>query len=67
MYPFPRGGRYPVAQALEDGDLARVSHFLPAEFCDNPLVGLAEFVTLARALIPTVDYLTRKMRFSLSR
>jgi DNA-binding response OmpR family regulator/HD-like signal output (HDOD) protein len=65
LYPFPRSAHYPVAQALEEGRLEQVSHFLPAEFCSNPLLSLSEFTTLAQAIAPRVKYLTEKMRLSI--
>ena len=65
LYPFPRGARYPVAQALEEGSLISVAHFLPEGFLDNPLLSTDEFTTLARLIIPRVRLYTEKMRQSM--
>jgi two-component system chemotaxis response regulator CheY len=64
LYPFPRISRFPVAEALEAGHLERVANFLPTGFCDNPLLTVDEFTTMANAIAPKVRYLTDKMRTS---
>ena len=65
LYPFPREARYPIGQALEEGDPGRTAQFLPAGFSDNPLVSLEEFATLAWVIAPRVRDLTEKMCHSM--
>ncbi|MEE3258232.1 MAG: hypothetical protein VX293_03390 [Candidatus Latescibacterota bacterium] len=60
--PFPRQARYPLSQALEDGDLKSARAFLPEGFADQPLLTPAELVELARAISPKVKQLTEDMR-----
>ena len=64
LYPFPREAQYPLAAALENGSLEQVGYFLPAGFFDQPLLSVAEFTSLARALSPRIKYFTEKMRRS---
>lgn len=65
LYPFPGGPGHPVAQALQEGALRSVSQFLPAGFCDNPLLSPEEFTALAAAISPVVKDLTQSMRRSI--
>jgi HD-like signal output (HDOD) protein/CheY-like chemotaxis protein len=65
LYPFPRQARYPVAPALEEGNLARARAFLPAGFADQPILSLEELGELARAISPRVKHLTENMRQSI--
>jgi len=60
--PFPRQARYPLSQALKDGDLKSARAFLPEGFADQPLLTPAELVELARAISPKVKQLTEDMR-----
>jgi HD-like signal output (HDOD) protein len=62
LYPFPRKARYPLRQALEDGDLKTVRAFLPEDFFQQPLLAPAELIELAQAISPKVKHLTEEMR-----
>ena len=62
LYPFPRKARYPLAQALEDGDLKSARAFLPEGFSDQPLLTPTELVELAQAISSKVKQLTEDMR-----
>jgi hypothetical protein len=62
LYPFPRKARYPLAQALEDGDLKSARAFLPQGFSDQPLLTPTELVELAQAISSKVKQLTEDMR-----
>ena len=64
LYPFPRGPRSPVGQALEEGELESASQFLPAGFFDNPLLSPDEFAALAQAIAPKVRYFVEGMHRS---
>ena len=64
LYPFPRGARFPVGPALEEGKIDSVASFLPEGFCENPLLSVEEFTTLAAAITPKVRHYTERMRQS---
>jgi HD-like signal output (HDOD) protein len=64
LYPFPKEAEYPLAAALEEGSLDQVQHFLPEGFFNTPLLRVEEFISLARAISPRVEFLTKKMRQS---
>ena len=65
LYPFPRKAAYPIAEALEDGELRRASRFFPAGFFDQPLLSESEFLLLARTITPGVKGFAEKLRRSI--
>ena len=64
LYPFPAEAEYPLAAALEEGAFEQVRHFLPEGFFNNPFLRVEEFISLARAISPRVQFFTQKMRRS---
>ena len=66
LFPFPRGAKYPVANALEEETPEQLNRFLPEGYFDQPYLRVEEFIQLAKAISPRVKYLTEKMRLSLN-
>jgi HD-like signal output (HDOD) protein len=64
FFPFPQEAEYPIAAALENGDLEPVADFLPEGFFEQPLLSAKELIALAKVVEPAVVEFTQDMRAS---
>jgi HD-like signal output (HDOD) protein/CheY-like chemotaxis protein len=62
FFPFPQEAEYPIAAALENGDLESVRIFLPEGFFQQPLLSPKELVALANVVGPSVVEYTQDMQ-----
>jgi HD-like signal output (HDOD) protein/DNA-binding response OmpR family regulator len=64
LYPFPFEAEYPLTQALGEGATDLAKPFLPADFLNQPLLRIEDFMLLVDAVSPRVKFLVEKMRLS---